>query len=115
MAGFVTRADIYNPTTDTYAAGPTLPIARAYFGAAVGSDGRAYLAGGSLNGDLTSVTAFNFASSTYATVAPMNVPHSYYPLVSLADGRLLAIGGRSTSGTSITRVEAYTVSNNTWR
>ena len=111
LARIVAALDVANATGVI----PPRPNARAYVGASVGSDGRAYLAGGSLNGDLTSVTAFNFASSTYATVAPMNVPHSYYPLVSLADGRLLAIGGRSTSGTSITRVEAYTVSNNTWR
>ena len=111
----VTTVEIYNPTTDTYTAGPTMPVARALFGAAIGSDGRAYLVGGYLSSYLTSVTAFTFASSTYATVAPTNVPHSYFPLVSLADGRLLAIGGRSTSGTSITRVEAYTASNNTWR
>jgi N-acetylneuraminic acid mutarotase len=111
----VNTVEIYNPTTDTYTAGPTMPVARALFGAAIGSDGRAYLVGGYLSSYLTSVTAFTFASSTYATVAPTNVPHSYFPLVSLADGRLLAIGGRSTSGTSITRVEAYTASNNTWR
>jgi hypothetical protein len=35
--------------------------------------------------------------------------------VSLADGRLLAIGGQSASAVRTTRVEAYTISSNTWQ
>ncbi len=108
--------EIYDPVSDTYTLGPNWAQARPMMGAAVGADGRVYLAGGYNSTYLTTLSTFSFATGSFGAAAPMNIAHSYFPLVSLVDGRLLAIGGRSSNSVLVTnRVEAYDIGTNTWR
>ena len=72
------RLSIYTPGTDSWAAGPTMNIARGYQASATLSDGRIFVIGGSWNGGEGNKNGevYSFASNTWtllpgSPVAPM--------------------------------------------
>src|SRR5437867_6808227 len=75
----------------------TAPMAEARSGAsaAVLSDGRVLITGGS-GSDAALATAELYVNGSWSAVAPMSVPRSGHQSVALSDGRVLVIGGRST-------------------
>ncbi|MDB4930796.1 MAG: uncharacterized protein JWM10_3280, partial [Myxococcaceae bacterium] len=108
--------EIYDPVTNTWAAGPTLGTTRSYAGAALGADGRIYLAGGYTGSNYqATAVALVTAAGTYAALAGLNVSHGYTRLAALPDGRVLAIAGSNTTSMYLTRVEAYSPATNVWR
>ncbi|MDO9019214.1 MAG: kelch repeat-containing protein [Myxococcales bacterium] len=108
--------EIYDPVANTWSAGPALTTSRTFSGAALGTDGRIYIAGGYTGSNYqATATAFAPAAGTYTSITGLNVSHGYVRLTPLLDGRILAIAGSNTTSTYLTRVEAYSPATNLWR
>jgi N-acetylneuraminic acid mutarotase len=103
----MTTAEIFDPGTQTWSTGVPLPKARAEFGAALGSDGRIYIAGnGTYNsgacdcssGALTAcadvtTAAFDPQKNAWVATANLNVGRVAPAMVAGHDGRLYVLGG----------------------
>ena len=97
VAGTATSSvEIYDPTKQTFSAGPSLSIGRAGHTATVLPDGRVLVIGG--YGQLgsrstSSVEIYDPATNQWSTAAPMTYGRSGHAAVLLADGRVMVIGG----------------------
>jgi N-acetylneuraminic acid mutarotase len=108
----------YDPATGSWSPSPRLPAARGA-AAAASLGGLLYVAGGSMtvgpdDDEITaSVVAFNPVKQSWASVAPMPTARWRLRLVA-AGGQLYAIGGQSAEGNTLSTVERYDPSSNTW-
>jgi N-acetylneuraminic acid mutarotase len=86
---------VYDPGTDAWTAGPSLPEPRGHITAStVASGGRILVAGGTLNGNKPgdAVRAFDPADGTWLRLPPLPSPRKG-PVVGVIDGDLLAATG----------------------
>lgn len=93
--------------------------AREFFGAAVGLDGRVYVAGGlGANGPLADAEVYDPSTNTWTAIAPMSTPRAKSALVADARGHMIAIGGYADAPNGSTQilsfVEEYDPSANKW-
>jgi hypothetical protein len=92
----------YSVSANTWAAMAPLPIAVAGSTAALGSDGRIYVAGGTSGGVATSaVQVYNPAANTWTISTPL--PEALSGLAMGVDslGRLIVMGGRDANGNDV--------------
>src|SRR5207248_720340 len=85
----------YDPDTDTWTPKASMPAAREGPGAALGPDGRIYVAGGATSYQPLNLEAYDPNADTWAELAPIPGPADHFPLVTGNDNRLYAFGGRS--------------------
>jgi N-acetylneuraminic acid mutarotase len=113
---------IYDPQTNTWFAGASLPAPRSHHGAAV-IDGKIYLVGGEYryaHGGETHVgvvDVYDPATDSWTTAAPVNVPRSELAVVTM-HGRIYAIGGFDRQGGQYSQfrvVEEYDPRDDYWR
>ena len=116
---------IYDPATDTWTQGPTIPENRRRGAAgAVAHDGQIYLVGGIQNGHIDGhvrwLDAFDPAAGTWTTLADAPRFRDHVQ-VAVADGKLYAVGGRRTSQATgevleltIPEVDVYDVATDRW-
>jgi len=105
---------IYNPATNMWTAGASMPTSR--YDLAVGVvNGVLYAVGGFNNlSELNVVEAYNPVTNTWTTEAPMLTARSGLAVVE-TNGFLYAIGGlANSSNTYLATVEAYDPATNTW-
>jgi N-acetylneuraminic acid mutarotase len=113
--------EAYNPRTNTWTAKRAMPTGRSDLAAVAAKDGKIYVIGGwaTRNGfndpvALTTVQAYDPVTNTWAAKAPMPTPRYWLAAVLGSDGKIYAIGGESTTTTSLQNVEAYNPVTNVW-
>lgn len=95
---YLASVDVYNPETDTWKTAASMPTARAFFGASLGSDGRIYAIGGyNDTGYLRTVEAYDPSRNDWSAVAPLEIARAGLAVASVGN-RLLAIGGEQVNG-----------------
>jgi len=106
--------EVYDPASDSWRAGPALPVARSAFGAAtVGQT--IYLFGGATpeQANTTTVQALDTTTGLWRDLAPLAAPLAN-PALAQLDGTIYLVGG-DTSGVAVASVYAYTPAANSWR
>jgi Kelch motif len=89
----VDSTEIFNPATNTFSPGPSLPLATYAPATAVISGGQVLIAGGYDNSEIAAAFVFNPSSGAFATVQSLPTP-TYAPGgASLPGGRALVVGG----------------------
>ena len=86
---------VYEPGSDSWSAGPSLPEARGHLTSAVtASGGRILMAGGTINGNKPgdAVRALDPADGAWLRLPPLPSPRKG-PVVGVVDGELLAATG----------------------
>jgi hypothetical protein len=104
---------IYNPTTDHWTVGLSMPDGRGWPSAAFGADGRLYVYGGWNNsGAVATGFAYDPANPSWTQLPSLPVAMYLQATATLADGSLLAIGGCAAPGGSscaLSSVYAFTL------
>lgn len=105
-------AEVYTPSTNSWASLPDMPTPRQNLRAAAGDDGRIYVMGGdqfpATTGALNTVEIYAPQTNIWTTAAPMPTARSGHAVLSVG-GTLYAIGG-DFEGT----MDAYDPATNTW-
>ena len=92
--GFVTEAEIFDPTTGAFSVSGNLNLPRADHSATVLPDGRVLIAGGrGAMGILNSTEIFDPMSGAFTGGPNMNNARAGHTATSLSDGRIVFIGG----------------------
>jgi len=99
-------------TTPRWITQTPLATARGFAAAAVGPDGRIYVAGGASAS--ASFEAYDPVTGADTALADMPIARRLFPLVAGSDDRIYAIGGEDASGTNVSRVDAYDTGTNAW-
>jgi N-acetylneuraminic acid mutarotase len=114
-AGDAVRSlEIYDPTTNRWVWGRSMPTASQLPGVAWSGD-RLYAIGGldNNNDPLSNVEAYDPATNTWQERAPMPTPRGHPAVATLNNGQIIVAGGGPPSGTAA--VELYTPSSNKWQ
>jgi hypothetical protein len=94
-------AELYNPTTNTWAATGSLSTRRDYGAGAITGTGSVLMTGGYFCSStctyFSSAELYNPATGTWAATGSMSVPRRYHTATSLATGGVLVAGGFSSS------------------
>jgi large repetitive protein len=107
--------EIYNPSTNSFGAGPPTPTE--LYAPAVASlpDGRVLIAGGYDGSNVVArADVFNPSTGTYSPVGPLLHPRENTAAAPLADGRILVVGGYDNSGNSVNTTEIFDPKTNTF-
>ena len=107
-------AEIYDPSTGSWAATASMTSARYNAGSTTLADGRVLVAGGYANGFLSQAELFDPATGTWAPTGSMATARASYPAVLLPDGRVLAPGGETHGGARMTASERFSPSSGSW-
>lgn len=99
---------VYNPVTDTWTSGVSLPSAVNHNSAAVVAD-RLYSFGGAGR----SVAAYTPGSGAWAFVAPMHFEHGETAAVGVFEDKIYVAGGQD-NGVNLRELEVYDPVANTW-
>ncbi len=113
-------AELFDPTTKTWAVTGPLALGREGHDAAAIGDGRVLIVGGNVYaGDDTDETeAYDPVKGTFEVVGAMKRARYVMTVTALPGGRALAVGGRSRTANSdafVADVEAFDPKSNTWQ
>ncbi len=116
---------VYDPATDAWSRGPSLPADRRRGGAgAVIHDGRLYVVCGIINGHweghVAWLDAYDFATGTWSRLPDAPRPRDHFQSA-VVDGKLYAVGGRRSSGATnqvfnllVPEVDVFDFATRTW-
>lgn len=107
---------VYDPATDAWTTGPSLPGPAVENPAVVALGGKLYAFGGStqpFSGAVANAAVYDPASSSWTPLAPMPTARGG-PSAQALGGWIYVIGGMEGTGASVATVEAYDPSSNTW-
>ena len=114
---FLTSAELYNPSTGTWAVTGSLHTARIYDTMTLLSSGRALVTGGynttSTINILASAELYNPATGKWALTGSMHTARTGHAAALLASGQVLVAAGESSSG-FLTSAELYNPASGTW-
>jgi hypothetical protein len=104
----LTTTQIYDPSLDTFADGPSMSGGRWYATAAPLANGKMLILGGTAYGGnaLNSVEVYDSVSNSFTAGAPMSDPRLFGTATLLPDGRVLIAGGWNGTN-SLTSTELY--------
>lgn len=111
---------IFNPASNSWAAGSPMPTARYGLGVVLGPAGLIYAIGGrsSATGPMNVVEVYNPTSNTWSTAAPMPTARNQFATCVGSDGKIYVIGGKinygNNSGPFMNVVEIYDPASDTW-
>ena len=106
--------EIYNPATNTWSAGPSMPSVRYSLAAAV-AGGVIYAIGGYNGGNTNAVEAFDPQVGFWVSKSPLPTARNGLAAVTGPDGKIYAMGGDvQGGGENVATVEIYDPSTNTW-
>jgi N-acetylneuraminic acid mutarotase len=107
--------EVYEPATNAWSTAAPLPSPRAALAAVTGSDGLIYAIGGADgNGPVSGVDAYDPTSDTWITKAPLNTARMWLAAVAGPGGLIYAIGGGGGTPVSLSSMEAFNITTNTW-
>jgi MYXO-CTERM domain-containing protein len=94
MATVTATAEIYNPSSDTFAVADSMDVPRAAHAATVAATGNVVVFGGSTTSNVCLDSAEVWNGSTWSTlVSKMKTPRRYHTATLLSDYRILVVGG----------------------
>jgi N-acetylneuraminic acid mutarotase len=105
---YESSTEIYNPSTNSFSAGPPTPTE--LYAPAVASlpDGRVLIAGGFDGSNIVArADVFNPSTGTYSQVGSLLHERENTAAAALADGRILVVGGYDNSGNSLNTTEIF--------
>jgi Kelch motif len=108
--GALDTVEVFNPITNTWATGTSLPAACWGLAAAVGPDGLIYAMGGVDASGFPQSTVYSYdpATTKWTVQAPLLTAQAFLAADTGPDGLIYAIGGQSV-GTPLNTVEAFTI------
>jgi glucose/arabinose dehydrogenase/N-acetylneuraminic acid mutarotase len=115
-AGHRSAMDIYDPSTDSWTTGPSLPGPAVENPAVVTLNGKLYVFGGStsaFSGAVHNAAVYDPTSKTWTRLAPLATARAGATAQAI-DGKLYVVGGMGPKGSSLAGVEVYDPTNNTW-
>ncbi|MBI2787150.1 MAG: IPT/TIG domain-containing protein, partial [Elusimicrobia bacterium] len=109
---YLTNADLYDPATGSWTAGPPMKVGRVLHASVLLADGRVLVTGGS-DWPYNSVEIFDPVLSTWTAAAPLANGRSLHGAALLPDGRVLVASGWN-GGTEMSSAEIYDPVADTW-
>gem|GEM_PF-658207 len=109
----VAQTEIYDPNTNTWSVGASMPTPVFYSVATASADGKIIVTGGQVSTFQTTVQIYNISTGTWSTGASMTTARVAHAAVLLNSGKILVAAGYNSSG-SVGSSEIYDVSTNTW-
>ena len=107
--------EIYDPATDEWKEGPTLPGARYWHTATLLNDGRVLVVGGAeSSGNTGDCEIYDPNTSSWSQTGALNIPRAQHAAVLLRDGRVLVAGGLTSGGAGTPSTEIYDPATGAW-
>lgn len=118
-SGYLSSAEVYNPSTGKWTHTDSMTVPREGHGAALLSNGQVLVAGGinaTTNGCTTLATAelYNPSTGKWTETGSMTTGRYSFVLIALPNGQVLAAGGTNCGGGGLTSAELYNPTNGTW-
>ncbi len=114
--GTYKTTELYNPTTKTWSAGPSMNVARFSNTATALNDGRVLVVGGAQRDPLTpynSAELYTLGGGSWTNATSMAGARYAHTATLLPSGEVLVVGGINTA-TALNSVELYNPTNDTW-
>lgn len=109
--GWMSSAELYDPTTQIWTNIPPMSTPRAWATGTLLPNGKVLVAGGYSSGDLSSAELYDPATDTWTPTGSLNSPRATHLAALLPDGKVLVVGADSYSSTS---AELYDPSTGLW-
>lgn len=108
-------AEIFDPTTGTWAAITSMSTARYGHTATLLNNGRVLVAGGSTGGSaLGGAEIFDPATGSWESTSSMVTPRRFHEATLLNDGRVLVAGGSDATGHLLSNAEIFDPATGSW-
>lgn len=109
------EVDAYNTGTNAWATVASMPTARMFPAAAMGSDGKIYVSGGYSSAGITNkLEIYTPSTNRWVAGAAMTTPRYGATAVTTPDGNVYVIGGYQSGVRVLKTVEMYNPTANTW-
>jgi hypothetical protein len=112
--GRTSNTELYDPATNTLAAGPTMSAGREAATATLLPNGKVLIAGGIGDAPLNSTDLYDPATNTFAAGPAMNASRFEAASTSLPNGKVLIAGGVGPNLTVLNSTELYDPATNTF-
>ncbi len=111
----LSTAELYDPSTATWAETGAMNHYRSEHAATLLSNGNCLVSGGtSGNSILPTAELYDLATGTWIEIGEMNIPRTQHTATLLSDGKVLIAGGRGASNTVLSGGEIYNPVTTTW-
>jgi N-acetylneuraminic acid mutarotase len=105
--GALTSAELFDPTSNTFAAARTMKVARSGHTATLLPNGTVLIAGGYNGSYLSTAEVYDPATGKFTPTSQMTVARSGHEAILLKNGKVLLVGGVGTGWTFLSSAEIY--------
>ena len=114
-AGWISSAELYDPTTQTWTNLPPMSTPRAWATGTLLPSGKVLVAGGYASGQLSSAELFDPATKTWTNTGSLNLARNLHSAALLPNGKVLVVAGETTNAPwASTTAELYDPATGLW-